>query len=130
MRAGTAVAVLLTSALLAGCGGDDEAQPAPSRPAATATPSATAAPKASAGPAKVAIAGFEYEPGDLTVEPGAKVTWVNEDASNHTVTFEEGPGDLGNVDENGKLSASFEEAGRYAYVCQYHPNMKGTITVR
>jgi len=45
------------------------------------------------------------------------VTWTNEDASNHTVTFEKGPGDLGNVDENARLSAAFDEPGRYPYVC-------------
>jgi len=118
-------------ALLAGCGGqDDEAQTAPDRPAATATPSATEAPEGSAGPAKIAIAGFDYKPGSLTVKAGTEVTWTNEDASNHTVTFEKGPGDLGNVDENARLSAAFDEPGRYPYVCQYHPNMKATITVR
>lgn len=130
MRSRTAAAFVLTALLLAGCGGDEEPQPAADQPAATATPTATEAAEASAAPAEVVIAGFEYEPAALTVEPGAKVTWGNEDASNHTVTFETGPGDLGNVDENGKLSASFDEAGRYAYVCQYHPSMKGTITVR
>lgn len=129
MRTGTASAVLLTAMLLAGCGGaNDKAQPAPDQPAATATPSATET--AEAAPTKVAIAGFEYEPASLTVEPGTKVTWVNEDTSNHTVTFQKGPGDLGNVDEGGKLSAGFDEAGSYSYVCQYHPNMEGRIRVR
>ena len=132
MRSGTATAVLLMTALLAGCGGgdDEEAQPASEQPAATATPPATESPKASAGPEKVTIADFEYKPASVTVKPGAKVIWANEDVSNHTVTFDTGPGDLGNVDENGMLSTRFDATGRYSYVCQYHPSMKGTIAVR
>jgi plastocyanin len=128
MRAGIAATAVIVA--LAGCAGDEEQPPAATTATPTATPTATEPAEASAGPAKVAIVDFEYEPGELTVEPGTKVTWTNQDASNHTVSFENGPGDLGNVDEDGRLSARFEKPGSYPYVCQYHPNMKGRITVR
>lgn len=112
---------------LAGCGGSE--RQATSTPAPTASPT-PARQKAMAGSPTVRIKGFAYTPAKLTARVGAKVTWIDEDASNHTVTFSTGPGDLGNVDEGGAVSATFEQPGTYAYVCQYHPNMKGTIAVR
>ena len=114
--------------VLAGCGGADTS--GQSGPAARETPAPPSAPAPAGGPAKVAIADFEYRPRALEVAGGTKVTWVNRDSSNHTVTFAKGPGDLGNVDPKRRVSARFEEPGRYAYVCQYHPTMKGTVTVR
>ena len=102
-------------AAVLGCGGDDQ------RAGAIATP----APKQDL----VTIEGYEYGPKRLTVQVGAKVTWVDKDAANHTVTFDGGPGDLGNVDPNERVSAEFASAGTYAYVCQYHPNMRGTVVV-
>ena len=47
-----------------------------------------------------------------------------------TVTFDGGPGDLGNVDQNERVSTEFSSPGTYAYVCTYHPNMRGTVVVK
>lgn len=115
----TLLIAIVATAALAGCGSEKQASV---MPAATATPAPA--------PAEVTIKGFEYAPRNLEVEAGAKVAWTDEDAANHTVTFKRGRGDLGNVSEGETVSARFTKAGRYAYVCQYHPNMKGTVTVR
>jgi plastocyanin len=122
MRLLTLAAVPLV--VLAACGGDPQ-EPGHAA-AATATPAAAKA----ATTTSVRIEGFEFRPRTITVTKGTRVTWRNRDAANHTVTFEKRPGDLGNVDEGKRLSARFQHAGRYAYVCQYHPNMRGTIVVR
>lgn len=76
------------------------------------------------------IADFAYVPRTLQVAAGTKVTWTNRDTANHTVTFAKGPGDLGNIDPGRRVSARFARAGRYAYLCQYHPSMHGVIAVR
>jgi plastocyanin len=117
---GVAASVALAAVL--GCGGDD-----PGATAAQATPSPRPATQTAD---LVTIAGYEFLPKRLTVQVGAKVTWVDKDAANHTVTFEDGPGDLGNVDPNERLSAEFTAPGTYGYVCQYHPNMTGTVVVK
>jgi plastocyanin len=113
-------AIVVTSALV-GCGGEEPA----TAPMAAASPAPT---KAEA--ARVTIKDFEYAPRNLKVAAGTKVTWIDEDAANHTVSFARGPGELGNVSEGKTVSARFTKPGRYAYVCQYHPGMKGTVTVR
>lgn len=76
------------------------------------------------------IKGFEFQPRVIRVAKGTRVSWTDADAANHTVTFANGPGDLGNIREGGKLFAKFSRAGRFAYVCQYHPNMRGTVVVK
>lgn len=125
---------------VAGCGsGSGSGAAAQSGSGASSTPDASATPtpgaSASAGSAKrgartVPISGFAYHPVKLVVKRGTKVTWVDKDAANHTVTFKRGPGNLGNVDPGKKLSARFTKPGTYSYVCQYHPNMHGTIVVK
>jgi plastocyanin len=121
--AGIAASIVLAATV--GCGGEEPAQ-------RTTTSQTQAAATASPEPSRdvVAIAGFEFRPQRLTVRAGSRVTWVDKDASNHTVTFDGGPGDLGNVNPGERLRARFDESGTYAYVCQYHPNMRGTIVVK
>ena len=116
---------------LAACG-SSSAQVVTSRPTAkTAAATATAAPaQASATAKRVSIKNFEFSPKTLTVAKGTKVTWTNKDSANHTVTFKKGPGDLGNLNHNRSASATFTKTGRFTYVCQYHPNMHGTVIVK
>ena len=111
------VAASAALAAAAGCGADNRGERA-----AQATP----APKQDL----VTIEGYEFRPQRLTVQTGARVTWVDKDAANHTVTFDGGPGDLGNVDPNERVSTKFNSPGTYSYVCTYHPNMRGTVVVK
>jgi plastocyanin len=125
---GVTVAALVALAL-AGCGGSESE---PAAKSTTSTPSATASASAepAAGPTTVKIVNFDYSPKTVTVKAGARITWKNADTANHTVTFKGGPGDLGNVDQNKRLKARFPKAGRFPYICQYHPNMHGTVVVQ
>lgn len=76
----------------------------------------------------VAVRDFKYLPTPLTVSVGTKVTWTNEDSAPHTVT---GDGlKLGDLMKGGAKSFTFTKAGTYAYVCEFHPFMKGTVVVR
>ena len=76
------------------------------------------------------IEDFEFAPPLIRVPKDTRVRWANRDASNHTVTFGRGPGDLGNVDEGERLAARFKARGRFAYVCSYHPSMRGIVVVQ
>ncbi|MGV9937275.1 cupredoxin domain-containing protein [Streptomyces olivaceoviridis] len=100
----------------------------------SAAPSSLAAPVLSpgVGAAHITIKGFSYSPAKLTVKAGQKVTVVNEDSAAHTVTATQGRAfDTGRI--AGGKSGSFtapSKKGSYAFVCTYHPDMKGTLTVR
>jgi plastocyanin len=114
MRRHALLAVLLGAAMLAGCGGDDPA----TAPAAAPTDS-------------IRIADFLYEPDPATVRVGRKITISNADDAPHTVTEK---GDAPSFDSDtikGKASGSvtFKTPGTYSYYCQFHPTMKGTVTV-
>jgi plastocyanin len=114
---------------LAGCGGTAR-EPASSTAMQAATPARTASVPSGPAIATVAIRDFAYGPRTLHVARGARVRWVNRDQANHTVTFPRGPGDLGNLDPGRHLTVKFTRSGRYAYLCQYHPNMHGAVVVR
>ena len=113
----------------AGCGGDSSTA-SKATPTATATAAATAKTKPSA-PATVVIKNFDYAPATLKVKAGTRVTWRNDDATNHTVTFSGGgaPREIGNLGERARATRTFTRVGTFAYICGFHPNMHGRVVV-
>ena len=109
-RQGTAAA--LVSLALAGCGGDDSSSEAP------------AAPKT----ATVEIREFKYAPPTIKVAAGGTVTFVNRDRASHTATAEKGF-DTGRLKLDASGPVQFEKAGRFEYICTFHPYMKGVVEV-
>jgi plastocyanin len=78
---------------------------------------------------KVEIVEFTYQPDPVVVQVDGKVIWQNQDTAPHTATADDGSFDTGTI-EKGKLgSATFKEAGTFAYFCEIHPTMKGTVEV-
>ena len=81
--------------------------------------------------AAVEIINFVYEPKELQVAPGTKVTWTNRDSAPHNVQ------DLSDLDvpisqdliEGWKFSIRYDKPGSYPYVCSLHPWMTGTVKV-
>lgn len=69
-----------------------------------------------------------FSPGELTVDLGAKVTFVNAHHDPHTAT---GPGfDTGILQPGDTATVELTKPGTYRYACQIHPEMTGTILVR
>lgn len=96
-------------------------------PAAVTSAASTPGVAAAANTATVKIVNFAFTPKTLHVRVGTTVRWVNNDTANHTVT---GRGfHLGNVNQRASVSKKFKLAGRFSYVCDYHPFMKGTVVV-
>lgn len=144
----TRTALVLATVLigLSGCAGGGGTQA--SAPATTAgtSPSMSMEPSAPAGStasgpgsgaanaaaATITISNFAYEiPG--AVAPGAEVKVINMDTAEHTVTADQNATlfDV-EVKENGG-TATFKapsEPGTYAFHCNYHPNMHGSLTVK
>jgi plastocyanin len=63
------------------------------------------------------------------VPVGGTITWTNMGVQPHTVTAVDGSFDSGFVDTGAVWSMQFDVAGKYAYLCEPHPWMKGFIVV-
>ena len=98
-----------------GSGGDD------------GTPGAMSS--ASGEDAAVEIADFAFDPVTVEIPAGTTLNWVNTDRSPHTATSHDGGFDTGRLDEGGASGVTFDAPGSYAYHCEYHPAMTGTVTV-
>jgi plastocyanin len=128
---GTTVAAATVWLAVAGCAASDEAAPADS----TSTTTSVAV---NAG-AVVEIAGspggaFSYDPSNRSVKVGETVTWVNKDATRHTVTADSGQTvsfKSPTMTTDSEFVQTFAEPGTYGYFCSIHGagKMSGTITV-
>lgn len=81
-----------------------------------------------AGAPTVEIADFRFGP--ARANAGATVNVVNSDGVAHTLTADDGAFGTGVVD--GGASASFtapSAPGTYAFVCEIHPTMTGSLVV-
>ena len=115
------LALALGGSLFLGCGSSSKK---------SATKSASTA--KSSGGDTVQIKGFAFSPSTLNVKAGTKVTWTNNDSTDHTVTADKSDattfqsGHLG----NGKTFwFMFEKPGTYKYFCSIHNYMKASIVV-
>ncbi|HEX8993046.1 MAG TPA: NBR1-Ig-like domain-containing protein [Anaerolineales bacterium] len=97
---------------------------------ATNTPTATATPPATASTASVSIMNISFQPSSLQVKAGTTVTWTNNDNTAHTVTSDTaGVFDSGTLAVGTAFSFTFTQTGTFAYHCNIHSSMHGTITV-
>lgn len=139
-RLGTLTAVLVLATIAASCSSDSKSS-SPAAAAAVATtdaPASTAAPTTvSAGPpvsadlpsaASIEIKQFRFGPAEVHVAVGGTVTWTNSDNQKHTAT-ESGGFDAGAIEPGTTGMATFATAGTFAYICSFHPFMKGTVIV-
>ena len=79
----------------------------------------------------VEIKDFAFTPASIRVKKGTTVTWTNKDSAPHTVTgvdSNKGP-ESGTLNKNETYSFTFEEVGTFGYICDFHPSMKGEVTV-
>jgi plastocyanin len=71
----------------------------------------------------------DFDPRDLTIKPGARVTWKHEGRVAHDVTDENNAFESGTMRRGDEFSLTFEDAGEYFYYCTLHHAMRGTIRV-
>jgi plastocyanin len=79
----------------------------------------------------IAIRGFAYSPASATVKVGRTVSVRNRDDAPHTLTDRgaDRAFDSGTIRGGRTGAVTFERPGTYAYFCELHPFMKGTVTV-
>src|SRR4051794_28715055 len=138
-KAALAAVLVLSCLAIASCGGGGDDTSNATEPASTAPSSESEAggqtgePEAASGKlersAKVEIVNFAYGPDPVQVQTGGKVIWQNMDSVPHTATADDGSFDTGTIDEGKLKSETFKEAGTFAYHCEIHPEMHGTVEV-
>jgi plastocyanin len=77
----------------------------------------------------VRINGMRFEPANINIKPGTTVTWVHSSPMPHTVTGTGGKLRSSTLNNGQSFTHTFDDAGRFDYVCEYHPSMRGTVTV-
>jgi plastocyanin len=102
------------------------------KPSATTTTTA-APPTTGTVPAPknhdLTIRNFAFSPPVLQVRVGDSVTAKNEDSATHTWTADGGAWDSGNLANGATFKRTFDKAGTFAYHCEIHGTMKGTVQV-
>jgi plastocyanin len=128
-------AMCVVAALATACGGSSNGTQGSQTQTATATSSPSGEATKSSAPAAataaaITIANMSFG-APITVTGGAQVSVKNDDSVEHSVTSDTaGKFDM---DVDGKEQGSFTaptEPGEYAFHCNYHPSMHGTLIVK
>jgi len=77
---------------------------------------------------KVNIDNFTFNPQQITVKAGTKVTFANHDDIPHTVVSAQNFKSKV-LDTDQEFAFTFTTPGTYKYFCSLHPHMTGTIVV-
>jgi plastocyanin len=105
---------------------------APTAAVPTPTPGPAPTPRPNALPAgglSIVIGDNVFNPGTTRVPMGATVSWVNHGRIRHTVTSTSSVFDSGLLSPDGIFSVKFDKPGRFPYICDLHPTMRGLIEV-
>jgi plastocyanin len=78
----------------------------------------------------VTMEGVQYSPAELTVRRGDTVVWVNKDPFPHTATADDKSFNSGSIAVNGTWKYVATKDGVHSFTCNFHPTMKGKLTVK
>ncbi len=122
-----ALGTLLAGGALAACGGSDDSTPADGN----GTPVPTAAKEVTipAGAPFIDQENLAFKPDKLTVKAGDKVYFLNSDTAIHTVTID-AKNVSGTMKKGDVVVWAAPAAGTYKITCDFHPQMKATITAQ
>lgn len=81
---------------------------------------------------EVEVGHGSFEPAEITVNVGQKVTFTNTKkmSDGHTVVFDELDAQSGGLSKGESWSHTFDEPGTYTFRVQEHSDNTGTIKVR
>ena len=112
----------------AGCGGGNDNGGSTGSSGASST---SAASSSSGGGVAIKMQNIQFDPKDVTVKVGQKVTWTNDDSVDHNVTAQSGADFKSkNFGNGGTFSFTPDKAGTIKYMCTIHPGMTATLTVQ
>jgi plastocyanin len=105
--------LLLSPAILVGCGDITSAESAPVKTDTVNLPPS-----------------YKFAPAAIEVEAGTTVTWTNNDHFTHSVKVDGLDDEVHNIPKGESISITFDAPGEYNYICTYHPkDMKGKVYV-
>ncbi len=78
----------------------------------------------------VRIEGMKFEPERVEAAVGDTITWTNRDVVPHTVTGAGRSLESGTIAPGGKWTYRVRARGEIAYVCRFHPMMKGALVAK
>ena len=84
---------------------------------------------AGAAETPVAISGYSFPAEPATIAVGDSVKWTNRDNDSHTVTADDGSFNSNSLAPQGTFTHTFSQAGTFAYHCEIHTTMRGTVQV-
>ena len=120
-----ALGMVALAAVLAACGGTSAAEP-------SAAPSG-----ATAGDATIVAKDIKFQQPQVAVKAGAPlaVVFVNQDGAPHNIRISDAAGKevfKGDIVSNATVTYQVPAlaAGTYTFICEVHPDMKGTITAQ
>ena len=81
------------------------------------------------GSTVVLIRSFTFEPFEVRVRPGERVTWINCDLEPHTSTADNGEWSSPLLATGQVFTQTFAAVGQFEYHCEPHPFMTGLVIV-
>jgi plastocyanin len=81
------------------------------------------------GSTVVVIRGFAFDPGEVRIRAGERVTWINCDTDAHTSTADAGEWNSPLLAIGDGFTQTFATAGEFSYHCEPHPFMLGRVVV-
>ncbi|MFN0123759.1 MAG: cytochrome P460 family protein [Blastocatellia bacterium] len=74
---------------------------------------------------------YRFLPGELTARSGERVTWYNDDETDHRIVIDGLTGfDSGVLKTGASYSLIFHGPAEYNYRCTIHPTMRGKVVVK
>ncbi len=108
-----------------------EAAPATTEAAPATTEAAPAAAPAATGPVTISMKNIAFNPKEVTVKAGTKITWKMDEPVPHNVVADSGADFKSEILNEGEtFEYTPEKPGTIEYECTLHPGMVGTITVQ
>lgn len=91
-------------------------------------PAAIVLPVVPPAAAQVTMRNLQFSPVTIEVKKGDVVEWKNDDLVPHTATS---PAfDSGTIVSGKSWRHTFTNAGKFSYICTFHPTMKGVVKVK
>ena len=78
----------------------------------------------------IVIENFTFAPRTLTLTKGTSIPVRNTDGVTHTFSATDGSFDTGDIPSGASKVVTLTTAGTFAYRCNIHPSMTGTVVVR
>ena len=111
----------------AGCGGSNSG----STSSGSSSSASTGAASSSGGGVTIKMQNIAFDPKAVTVKVGQKITWTNDDSTDHNVTADSGADfKSDNFGKDGTFEFTPDKAGTIKYECTIHPGMTATLTVQ